>query len=254
MAPGETPESIEGVLDRLDRILDEARRRGDRSGYFAALYRNVTRRVQAGIESGRFEDPDRMERFDVLFARRYLKAFDRHQSGVPVPECWSVSFEADDEASHLILQHLVLGMNAHINFDLPAAALEVNGPDGLPALKRDFFEITSLLTEMLNQVQDAIGDVSPWIWVLDRIGETTDEELFGFALATARDHAWHSAQTLAALPPDRRSRHRQQSDETVAKIGRGVLRPAWFLRPVEALVRAREPDDPARVIRALSDA
>src|SRR5680860_1066517 len=47
---------------------------GDRGGLFTVVYRAVADRVREGIREGRFDDCERLERFDVIFARRYLDA------------------------------------------------------------------------------------------------------------------------------------------------------------------------------------
>jgi hypothetical protein len=49
-------------------VIDRARVESSRLGFFAALYREVTARIRKGIAEGRFEDGQRMEQFDVLFA------------------------------------------------------------------------------------------------------------------------------------------------------------------------------------------
>ena len=53
-------QSIGEVLRALDGIVDRAIADESRLGYFAALYRGVTRAVKEGIESCRFEDGARM--------------------------------------------------------------------------------------------------------------------------------------------------------------------------------------------------
>ena len=63
---------IDGVIQQLDVIIDWAHRHKSRLGYFAALYRKVTLKVKEGISEGFFEDGERMERLDVVFANRYL--------------------------------------------------------------------------------------------------------------------------------------------------------------------------------------
>ncbi len=68
------PQSIDEVLAELDHIIAEAAEQGRRLGYFAALYRDVTARVDAAIEAGEFQDNARMARLDVAFAHRYLDA------------------------------------------------------------------------------------------------------------------------------------------------------------------------------------
>ena len=44
--------TIGEVLEQLDEIVDLARRKKSRLGYFAALYRNVTIKVNEGILAG----------------------------------------------------------------------------------------------------------------------------------------------------------------------------------------------------------
>jgi len=66
--------SIDEVLDRLTAVVNWARDSGSRVGYFAALYRQVTIRVRERVRRGEFDDNARMERFDVIFANRYLQA------------------------------------------------------------------------------------------------------------------------------------------------------------------------------------
>lgn len=244
------PQTIADVLTELDAVIAWARAERQRAGYFAVLYRQVTARVDDGIRQGRFEDGARMERLDVVFANRYLDALARYRRGEPPPRSWAVAFRAAETWSPLVLQHLLLGINAHINLDLGIAAAETAPGSALPALKRDFDEITTLLREMLDDVQDRIGRISPWLWLLDHVGARTDEEVFSFVLARAREFAWRSAEQLVASP-DTRDAQIDVTDRAAALVGEGVLSPRFFLRPVLLTVRLREPSEPAEVIEAL---
>ena len=62
-------ETIDQVIRQLDDIIDWSIRNDSRLGYFAALYRKVTLQVKSGITDGFFEDAERMERLDVIFAK-----------------------------------------------------------------------------------------------------------------------------------------------------------------------------------------
>jgi hypothetical protein len=64
------PETIDDVLHSLDAIIDWAWTNKSRLGYFAALYRRITRAVKSGIEKGQFQNGPLMERLDVTFAPR----------------------------------------------------------------------------------------------------------------------------------------------------------------------------------------
>ena len=68
-------DTIDEVVERLTEIVEWSRAANSRLGYFAALYRKVTVKVHEGIADGFFDEGDRMERLDVIFANRYLEAF-----------------------------------------------------------------------------------------------------------------------------------------------------------------------------------
>ncbi|MEK7830378.1 MAG: DUF5995 family protein, partial [Acidobacteriota bacterium] len=161
--------TIDEVIAQLTGIIEGSRRQPSRLGYFAALYRKVTVRVKEGIQQGRFQNGERMQRLDVNFANRYLTAYDLHKQNQQPTESWKVSFEAAAEWRPLILQHLLVGINAHINLDLGIAAQETCPGEELPPLKQDFETINAILAELVQPVQDEIGGLSPWIGFLEKI-------------------------------------------------------------------------------------
>jgi hypothetical protein len=140
--------NIDEVIARLTDIIDISRQKSSRLGYFAALYRKVTISVKQGILNGRFENGARMGALDVNFANRYLEAYELHRKGETPTASWQVSFEASERRRPLILQHLLLGINAHINLDLGIAAAETSPGAQLPSLKHDFDMINKLLADL----------------------------------------------------------------------------------------------------------
>ncbi len=66
---------IDEVIARLDDIIADCKQRQSRIGYFAALYRRMTVAVRTGIAQKHFEDSNRMEQLDVIFANHYLQAY-----------------------------------------------------------------------------------------------------------------------------------------------------------------------------------
>src|SRR5687767_8426891 len=119
-------DAIDQVILRLEAIMEDCIRRKSKAGYFAALYHKVTCAVRDGIVNGDFEDGPRMERLDVLFAGRYLDAWQAWKEKKPVSASWQVAFERLHHKPTLVLQHLLLGINAHINLDLGIATVETN--------------------------------------------------------------------------------------------------------------------------------
>jgi hypothetical protein len=70
-------QTIDEVISQLETIIQNAIKSNSRAGYFAALYHKVTSRVKEGIQAGEFENGTRMEQLDVIFANRYIIAYNQ---------------------------------------------------------------------------------------------------------------------------------------------------------------------------------
>ena len=248
--PASVPTSIDAVLRSLDRVIDRALHEGYRTGYFAAIYRKVTAKVAEGIASGFFDDGERMERLDVAFASRYLAALDLFERGLPPTRCWAVAFDAAASARPIILQHLLVGINAHINLDLGIAAAETAPGAALPGLRADFDRINEILNLLVAGIEHDLAAVSPWMGLLARVGGRHDDELIRFSLEVARSEAWRFATELAPLARDAWGGPIGTRDARVARLGRRVLAPGWLSVAV-LVVRSRESGDVRRNIEAL---
>jgi hypothetical protein len=238
MAPAQT---IDAVIAQLTRIVEQSRARGSCDGYFAALYREVTTSVRDHIGRGWFEDGPRMERFDVIFANRYLEAWARHEAGGPDGAAWGVAFRADQAFWPVVLQHLLLGMNAHINFDLGLAAATAAPGAAIEELKPDFDRINQLLAGLVNDVENRLARVWPPLRRLDGLAGGTDEAVIKFSMRCARDFAWSLATALAAeTDPVARAVRVREADACAAVIGQGVLHPGFSAGLILKWVRLRE--------------
>ncbi|MEK7730177.1 MAG: DUF5995 family protein [candidate division KSB1 bacterium] len=246
-------QTLDEVLAALDAIIADALAQQSRLGFFAVLYREVTAQVKAGIAANRFEDGARMERLDVLFANRYFAAYENFQKSLPASACWETAFRAAETWRPLILQHLLLGINAHINLDLGIAAAQTAPGAALPGLKRDFNEINKILASLLDEVQAKLGKLSPWLRGLDYVGGRLDEVLFKFSLKIARREAWKVAERFAALSPAEQPHEIVVLDGRIAKLAQKILSPGWLISSVAFLIRWREQDDVASIIHVLQE-
>jgi hypothetical protein len=242
--------NLDEVVTLLDAVIADFRERGSTLAFFPALYRGVTVRVRDGVGRGRFADGPRMNRLDTHFANRYFAALDEWRATRNAPRAWRAAFANEMRPSTMILQHLLLGMNAHINFDLPIATVGVTSGDELGALQADFLVINQILGETLDQVQGVINRFSPFLDVLDRVGGRTDEELCTFSLKTARDEAWHEAVRLSAEGNERRDRSTLSLDRRVALLGERIILPGGPCGLAIELIARTEHGD----ARAITDA
>ena len=103
--------SVSDVLARLERAEAYLRCQSDRRAVFLTVYTEMTASVEAGIELGRFDDPDWVCEYLVAFADRYREALVDFERGNPsdVPQAWRLGFQASTSDYTLLIQDAVLG-------------------------------------------------------------------------------------------------------------------------------------------------
>lgn len=247
------PETIDAVLLRLDEVIFNCRKDASRLGFFAALYRNVTIKVKEGIAAGNFDDNQRMERLDVVFANRYLAALESFAAGQPLSKCWRTAFQTAGNYWPLIIQQLLVGTNAHINFDLGIAAAQVAPGAALPALRADFDRINNIIGGLVLKVRTDVESLSPWIKFLDRLAPAAEDKLINFSLNKARASAWLVAQLINSTPPAKLGTKLSVLDDGVAMLGALIVSPkGWLVDLGLRGIRLRESNDVPHIIDVLS--
>lgn len=242
--------NIAEVIRDIDSIVAHGTATKSPLVFFAALYSQVTKRVEEGIMNGEFEDNARMERLDVIFANRYLEAYYNFQEGKAVTKSWRVAFEAA-QGKHLILQHVFLGINAHINLDLGIAASETVGSGDLGVLKNDFDTINSILAELTDSAQDDIAQLSPWLRWVDKWMGATDEALAGFSIKIAREAAWKFANDYHHS--SNQSKTLSDRDLVISKLAEKIRQPGGRISSfVLRMLRATESKQFLKVVKLLS--
>lgn len=230
--------SIHEVLEEMDRIVEVCRKRSMRAGYFAVLYRMVTHRIHQEIEAGEFEDNERMEQLDVLFAKRYIEAFDAWINGRPLTRSWRTSFESAESDALVVMQHLLTGINAHINLDLGIAASETMKGEPISGLKEDFDRINAILYAMTERVKQNIGKVSPLFRLLVWIARGRDEMVLNFSIRLARDGAWEFA--MRYHHSHEKEGLISRRDIVIAALADRIVYPGPLLKRVLRVVRVGE--------------
>ena len=253
MANNRTPiETIDQAIAAMDLQIERCVASKDPCGYFAIVYRAVTARVRDGILAGEFEDGERMERLDVLFAQRYLDAVDGWHAGTPIPAVWQVAFESAASRRRLVAQHLLLGINAHINLDLGVATALASETTDIEDLRHDFDLVNDVLAELVDRMQDVISSVSLSNKLIDVVGLRLDEALVKFTIRHTRDDAWEFATMLSRQPAASQPGLIQARDVEMARLGRQIATPRWPLRWMVAVAGVRERHDLERVVAEMS--
>ena len=97
-----------------------------------------------------------MEQLDIVFATRYLEAWDAYTHSGVAAMPGITTFEACSNDKLVVLQHLVAGVNAHINLDLGIAAAVVAPGDKIFTLQKDFDKINDVISSLVATVEDSL--------------------------------------------------------------------------------------------------
>jgi hypothetical protein len=243
-------QTIDEVIQQLEALIEECMEQKDRIGYFAALYHKVTVRVKEGIANGEFENGPRMEKLDVIFANRYLAAVQQLRNKEKPSGSWQAAFDATRKRTTLVLQHLLLGMNAHINFDLGIAAVETVGTQDIRTIRNDFNTINTIIGSLVFEVMNELNRVSPLLSLFG-FHATNESILIQFSITNARDGAWIFADDLfgkvntPAYPICMTNR-----DTTIKKLGLSLVKPKGLIRITMFIIHLFEWKNPTKVIKA----
>lgn len=196
MSPDRGERSIEAVIEEMNARWRRLHRAGDWRAVFAKTYLTTTQQILAATrEPGLFVNPAWIVQIDCDFARRYFDAFDSFERTGTCPMPWRAAFDAAVRKQTFILQDVLLGMNAHINFDLPhsldATIPRGLGPEEMEPFRLDNAALNTVLAESVGVVQAALADNYDIVLHLLNRGLGRRDEGFATSLIQAwRARAW----------------------------------------------------------------
>jgi hypothetical protein len=189
-----TSTPIAGLVDELDARLAGLSDAHAHRAPFLATYRRTTEAVGHAVDRGFFADGAWVERWTEVFGRYYLDALDADRPSRP----WRLAFSLAPDVHPL--GHLLVGMNAHINYDLPQAMLDVISPadfadpDLLAQRVRDHDRIDEILSGRVTAEDEALGGPRR---LLDRMMAPANRFGSRRFLAEARAKVWENVGALA---------------------------------------------------------
>jgi len=195
---------VDAVIREMQRRFDPLAQACDHDAIFSLTYLRTTEEYRRTIEDPTFfDDTPFVNHEDAVFASYYFRAYDDWNAGrkSAVPPAWAIAFDAADQRAVSAAGNIALGINAHVQRDLPfvLAAIGIVAPDG-SSRKPDHDRVD----EFLNRVAD---DLYPEI--ARRFDPTLDDsELPGTAdnfvefqiIPTWREIAWRNAERLVSAP------------------------------------------------------
>jgi Family of unknown function (DUF5995) len=184
------------LQDRADTLKPEQRHRAA----FIETYCRTTIAVGQAVAAGTFEDGEWVERWDVVFAELFIAAHDADVRGLTsqAPRPWRLSFEAP--RSLPALRRVLLGMNAHVNYDLPQSLLavitddEFDDPELMALRRRDHERIDGVLASRVGAEDKVLAAEGRTIQ--DRVLQPFNRSGTKRFLREARQKVWHNTMEL----------------------------------------------------------
>jgi hypothetical protein len=191
--------TIREMTRRVDALADSC----DHNAVFSLTYLRVTEEYRRTIDTPFFDDTPFVNYEDGLFAHYYWAAYDAWAGGRidQVPPAWRVAFDAASNRLVSASGDLLLGINAHVQRDLPLVLYSIGlvRPDGT-SRKADHDRVNIILNRVMD---DVIAEIArrfdPTIDDTNLPTGLDDTALFQ-TVAAWREKAWRNAEALAAAP------------------------------------------------------
>jgi Family of unknown function (DUF5995) len=200
----ERSHDINQLIGRMQALLAPLEARGDPGRYFLATYLRTTQAVEEELARGGFRDPEWVERWDVAFADLYLDALEAAEAGRRPPRPWAVAFGAAGGDRLPPLRHVLLGMNAHINYDLAQSLVaviseaEFDDPDVLAGRRADHEHIDRVLVSRVGAEDSELEALSGGRTLVDRLLQPLNRQGTKRFLKESRAKVWANARLLDA--------------------------------------------------------
>lgn len=201
---------VKKTIREMQARFDPLAQRCDHSAVFALAYLRTTESyLEATQTSGFFNDPAAVNHEDAAFAQMYFNAYDDWNAGYlsRIPPAWRVALQAAKDHAVSGSGDLLLGMNAHVNRDLPFV-LVATGMVGPGAQRKQDHDHVNVV---LNHVVDPliVEEAARFDPDIARISTPYEVGYTGVLqlLVAWRENAWRQAERLATAP-DAASRDR----------------------------------------------
>jgi len=231
------------VLARMNDLLDNWEAAKDRRLIFLSCYRMMTQNIIAAIETSDFEDPAWVNTLMDNFAGLYFRALEKYQGKqADSPSVWRIAFQAADNPRIPALQNLVLGVNAHINYDLVFALSDLLAtewhqlsPEQRQMRYRDHCHVNDVIYHTIGAVQDqVINRFEPELGVVEKLLGPIDEWMTELLLSDWREEVWKHATRLVDLADDaERQAVIRQVEEISLKRAQDILGKGGFSDLIE---------------------
>ena len=213
------------TLEKIITLSCQGESVGDRRYVFLKCYGMMTANMFSAIDRGQFNDSAWVHILLENFANYYFRALEAYQAvECASPRVWQIAFQVADRSEFKPVQHLLLGVNAHINYDLVFAVVDLIAPEWnrltvveQAARYEDYCLVNDIIRQTIDAVQDDILEKdNPLMSVIDIAMFRVDEWLISRFVNNWRDQVWSQAIKLTTSEDEHETVVLQDKVETRA--------------------------------------
>jgi hypothetical protein len=195
-------------LLRMTALASKWEQENDRRAIFAQCYSMMTRNILEALEEGRFQDAGWVDRLLSHFAGYYFKSLETYDNpDLQTSAVWQYAHTVALDGDAMAIQNLILGVNAHINYDLVLATADILDPEWsrLDEASRqnryeDYCLVNDIIGETIDNVQDLVLErYDPRLDILDKLLGPIDELLTSHLIKYWRSEVWENALRMIEL-------------------------------------------------------
>lgn len=233
-----------GRISCVEAVLAEMQRRHapldaacDHDAVFSLAYLRTTEAYLDTVtrDPSFFGDTPFVNHEDALFARLYFDAYDAWHAGrlLATPAAWAIALRAADRRSVSGAGNLLLGINAHVQRDLPFVLYGMGlVRSDRRSRKPDHDKVNEILAEVYPPlIHELAATYDPTIDDTNLPTDVDDRGLFQIVV-TWRELAWRNAERLAAARTARDRAAVAQSIELYAATQAELIRAASAYPPL----------------------
>lgn len=220
------------AVERMQALVQQWQSISDNRAIFLSCYLMMTRNMHHAIKQNEFHDAVWVDALLHRFADYYFTALDAYERDeLLAPPVWQVAHNAARQHDATPLQELLLGVNAHINYDLVLALVDLLEPEWESLTEEqqsmrysDHCHVNDVIGCTIDAVQDQVLEPAmPMMDLIDRFLGPLDEKLISHLLAGWREKVWENAlRVLQTREPDDRAQLVHQVEEHALQLGRRI--------------------------------
>jgi hypothetical protein len=202
-----TMHCIDGTIRKMRKL--RARLGCDHRAVFATTYLLLTEQVRATMRRDHhyFKDNKWLIYEDTVFANYYFRVIKMYESGKPVPEAWKIAFDTAGTGDANGAQDMLLGINAHVQRDMPFVVATVGLRTRKGATRKpDHDVVNQILSDAYERIVSTIGARYDSLVTISNASWDPLDDFGGLEMVKGwREEVWRNAERLldAKTPAER---------------------------------------------------